>query len=43
MNLARGQQHEPTEASWQETADRSRSLLALVRGGCQQGYPVSCY
>ena len=29
------QQHEPTEASWQNIANRSRNLLASARGGCQ--------
>ena len=30
------QQHEPTEASWQNIANRSRNLLASARGGCQK-------
>ena len=30
-----GQQQKPTEASWQNTANRSRNPLASARGGCQ--------
>ena len=29
------QQHEPTEASWENITNRRRNLLALARGGCQ--------
>lgn len=37
MNNAVGcQQHEPAEAGWQNTADRSRNPRPLGQGGCQQ-------
>ena len=29
------QQHEPAEAGWQNTADRSRNPRPLGQGGCQ--------